>query len=40
MGRTRMWNSCDRNEYKVLIGKSEGRRPLGNLDTDRMIILK
>jgi hypothetical protein len=29
-----------RNEYKVLVGKLEGRKPLGTLVVDGRIILK
>jgi hypothetical protein len=29
-----------RNVYNILVGKSEGKRPLGRLDVDGRIILK
>jgi len=29
-----------RNAYKMLVGKPEGKRPLGNVGVDKRIILK
>jgi hypothetical protein len=40
MGRACRPHGAKRNVYRVLVGKSEGKRPLGKIDVGGRIILK
>jgi hypothetical protein len=40
MGRACSTNGEKRNEYRILVGKPEGKRPLGIQDVEVWIILK
>jgi hypothetical protein len=40
MGRAFSCMGENGNAYRILVGKPEGRRPLGRLDIGRRIILK